>query len=88
MTIMTTRIGTLVRSILDGASAIDHRYREARRAIEFDDHVLNDIGITRDELMAEFGIRRKPGSTVRTFGRRETNHWSSLANSRMARGRL
>jgi uncharacterized protein YjiS (DUF1127 family) len=85
---MTSTIGTFVHSIFDWANAADYRYREACKMMDLDDHVLEDIGLTRAELLDELGIDRMHGTSSRPLGRRETNYWSGLANSRLARGEL
>lgn len=85
---MAGAIGSLMRSILDWASAADHRYREACKMMQLDDNILDDIGITREELMAEVGIDRLHGARIRALGRGEMSCWSSFAHRRVARGRV
>lgn len=81
---MASAVGNLVNAIYDWASAADHRYREACKMMELDDNVLDDIGITREELMAELGIDRMHGSKTRPLGRRATS--SGFGIRQMARG--
>lgn len=82
---MATGFGNFARSILDWVSASDHRYREACKMMELDDDILDDIGLTREELMAEIGIRRMRGTKGRLLGRRESIALRGLAGRRMSR---
>lgn len=74
---MASMFGNFAHSIYDWASAADRRYREARKVMDLDDHVLRDVGITREDLMDELGIRRqrKPGTRVAA-----TDYGHGLAN--------
>jgi uncharacterized protein YjiS (DUF1127 family) len=85
---MASAIENAVNSIFDWVGAADHRYREGCRMMELDDHLLGDIGITREELLGERRIERLHGTSAHPLGRRETNYWSRFANARMARGVL
>lgn len=85
---MAGAIGSLMHSILDWATAADHRYREACKMMQLDDHILDDIGITPEELMAELGIDRLHGARTRPIGGGEMSYWSSFAHRRVARGRV
>lgn len=85
---MTNGFGTMLRSIVDWVSASDYRYREACKMMALDDEMLEDIGITRDELLAELGIRRVHGTKHTTPQHRWSGAWNWSARRRMARGSL
>ena len=82
---MASGFGNVFQSLLDWVSASDHRYREACKMMELDDDILDDIGLTREELMEEFGIRRLGRAKARPSAAHKTSVWSGLANGRMAR---
>ena len=70
-------IGT---SVLDGLFAADARYRAARHILELDEHMLSDIGATRDALIEASGL--EAGSS------RQRSFWRALAASRVLRRRF
>jgi uncharacterized protein YjiS (DUF1127 family) len=67
---MASAIENAVNSIFDWVGAADHRYREACRMLELDDHLLGDIGVTREELLGERRIERLHGTSPHPLGRR------------------
>ncbi len=85
---MTTAFGNIAHSIFAWAAAADYRYREACRMMELDESALNDIGITREELMAELGIVPRKRIRSRATGRQESGDLTALAVRRMAGGRI
>lgn len=88
VTIMASQLKNLAHSIVNWATAADSRYREARKMMELDEHILADIGITRQELLEELGIRKVSEKKAPSLGRRQANYWSSLANQRISRRAL
>ena len=82
---MANAFGNFVHSILNWASAADHRYREACKMMELDEKILEDVGITREELMEELGIGPGKGHERQATGQ-ETGLWGGFASSRVARG--
>jgi hypothetical protein len=81
---MARVLESAVCPMIDWAGAAEHQYREASGMMEVDDHLLGDVGITREEL----DIDRLQGTSARPLGRREPNYRSSSANVRMAQGVL
>lgn len=83
---MASALGNFVHSIWNWASAADLRYREACKMMELTDDVLDDIGITREELMVELGIRPTKGTKARPSGQGETSLWTESSDRQSRAG--